>query len=95
MKENELIGLHVARLREQQRLTQGELARRSGISQSHVSRVESGRRGVRLSTLYAIARALGTDAAVILRQTTFESSSLPGAAGSAVMVSGSDRHVTF
>ena len=40
-------------------LTQGELAERSGIRQSNISRIESGRCVPTLTTLNSIARGLG------------------------------------
>lgn len=46
-------------LREQKGLTQGQLAKRMGISQSGVARIEGGDRDPRLSTLRRYALALG------------------------------------
>ena len=53
------IGLRVTRVREVKRLTTADLARRVGISQAQVSRLENGRQGFRSSTLAKIAGALG------------------------------------
>ena len=53
------IGLKVSRLREQQGLTTTELAKRVGISQAQISRLENGKQGFRSSTLAKIAHALG------------------------------------
>ena len=40
-------------------MSQGDLASRSGLSQSHISRIEAGRYSFRLDTLQMIAEALG------------------------------------
>jgi len=53
------IGLKVSKLREKQGLTTTELARRVGISQAQISRLENGKQGFRSSTLAKIAEALG------------------------------------
>lgn len=49
--------------RERQGLTTTELARKVGISQAQISRLENGKQGFRSPTLERVARALG----VILR----------------------------
>jgi len=53
------IGLRVHRLRESQGLTSTELAKRVGLSQAQISRLENGKQGFRSSTLARIAEALG------------------------------------
>ena len=53
------IGLKVSKLREQQGLTTTALAKRVGISQAQISRLENGKQGFRSSTLARIAEALG------------------------------------
>ena len=53
------IGLKVSKLREEQGLTTTELAKRVGISQAQISRLENGKQGFRSSTLTRIAKALG------------------------------------
>jgi DNA-binding XRE family transcriptional regulator len=45
--------------RRQLRLTQAEVAARAGLPRSTVAKVESGMRNARLSTLMAMARAMG------------------------------------
>ena len=55
------IGIRIANVREEMRMTQTDLAHRSGISQSHISRLESGNRGVRIATLRQIAWALNVE----------------------------------
>jgi len=53
------IGLRVSKLREQQGLTTTALAKRVGISQAQISRLENGKQGFRSQTLAKIAHALG------------------------------------
>lgn len=47
-------------------LTQGELAARVGISQSHLSKIENGTTSVRGDVLLALAAALNLDPAAAL-----------------------------
>ena len=54
-----LVGQQIKRLREQRGFSQSELARRVDMNPSGVSRAESGKHGLSLDTLTAIARALG------------------------------------
>ncbi len=42
-------------------LTQAQLADKSGVTQSEISRIEKGRYSPRLSTLFSLARALNKD----------------------------------
>jgi transcriptional regulator with XRE-family HTH domain len=54
--------LRIRELRERQGWSQAELARRAGVAQSMVSRLERGRlESVHLPTLEKLARALGCD----------------------------------
>jgi len=53
------IGLKINKLREQQGMTTTDLAKRVGISQAQISRLENGKQGFRSATLARIARALG------------------------------------
>jgi transcriptional regulator with XRE-family HTH domain len=52
------VAANVARLRRQKKLTQVQVAHRSGIHHTEISRIERGLRDVRLSTLVRLARAL-------------------------------------
>lgn len=52
---------NVARLRREKKLSQTEVANRSGIHATEVSRIERGLRDPRLSTLIRLARALEVD----------------------------------
>jgi DNA-binding XRE family transcriptional regulator len=42
-------------------LTQSQLAEKSGVTQSEISRIEKGRYSPRLATLFSLARALNKD----------------------------------
>ena len=53
------IGLRMTRVREGRELSTIGLARRVGISQAQISRLENGKQGFRSSTLVRIADALG------------------------------------
>lgn len=58
-EERKRIGARIAELRTSKGMTQEELAEASGLQQSNLARVESGRYSTRLDTLAAIAAALG------------------------------------
>ena len=47
-------------------MTQGELAERCGLAQSHIARIEAGRYSVGFDTLQAIAEGLGGNVDVIV-----------------------------
>lgn len=53
-----VLAANVARLRRQKKLTQAQVAERSGIHFTEISRIENGLRDLRLSTLVRLARAL-------------------------------------
>ena len=55
------LGERLRKLRDERGMTQVELAHRSGVDQSTISKLESGQRGARpsLTTIRAIERALG------------------------------------
>jgi XRE family transcriptional regulator, regulator of sulfur utilization len=53
------VGAHVRALREAQRLTLSELARRAGIGKATLSELEAGLRNPTLETLYGLTTALG------------------------------------
>jgi DNA-binding XRE family transcriptional regulator len=54
------IGNRIAYLREQQGMTQQELADKSGILRNNISRIEAGRYNVTLDTLSKLSAALGS-----------------------------------
>lgn len=59
------IGQRIAALRNQQGLTQEELAKRAGLQRTHVLRIEHGRYAVTLETIQAIAQALGNTVDIV------------------------------
>ena len=60
------IGVAIRRLRNAAGLTQEEVARRAKLSHGYYQRLEMGRHDPPLSTLRAIAKALGVPAAKLL-----------------------------
>ncbi len=56
--DNRAIGLKITQLREKLGFTTSELAKRVGLSQAQVSRLENGKQGFRSSTLTKLAEAL-------------------------------------
>jgi transcriptional regulator with XRE-family HTH domain len=52
-------GRALAALREQHKLTQLELALRSGFGQGHISSIETGQKSPTLETIRCVAKALG------------------------------------
>ena len=55
------MGFRLKEVREEQKMTQEELERKSGISRQTISAIENGRCGnVMSGTLFALANALGT-----------------------------------
>jgi transcriptional regulator with XRE-family HTH domain len=61
------ISLRLKEFREGKGLSQAELARRSGVSQSTISRIEAGETGgISLGNLERLADALGIHAALLI-----------------------------
>jgi len=58
MDMRKLVGRNLARLRQAHKLTQEELAMRSGFSQQYLSDMERGLKNPTIITLYEIAQAL-------------------------------------
>lgn len=58
-EERKRIGQRIAAIRKSASMTQGELAERCGLAQSHIARIEAGRYSVGFDTLQQIAEALG------------------------------------
>ena len=56
---NRDIGARVSALRQERKMTTTDLARRVGISQAQISRLENGLQGFRSGTLLKMAKALG------------------------------------
>ena len=59
------IGVVVKKLRKDKKMNQGELAKRSGISQTYLSQLEGDKKNPTKSTLYAIAKSLEVPLPVI------------------------------
>lgn len=59
------IGLRIYQLRMLKEWSQDELARRSGLQRSHISRIEAGKYAVTLETIQAIAEAFGMTVDII------------------------------
>lgn len=58
MEAKEQFGLNLRRLRLDAELTQMELSNRSGLDMAEISRLETGQRDVRLSTIVRLADGL-------------------------------------
>jgi transcriptional regulator with XRE-family HTH domain len=57
---------NVSRIRREKKLSQSQVANRTGIHHTEISRIERGRRDPRLSTLLSLARALKVKPARLL-----------------------------
>lgn len=55
---NIILGRKVAKLRKQKEMSTTELAKKSGLSQPQISRLENGKQGFRSATLTRISKAL-------------------------------------
>lgn len=51
-------------LRQNRKLTQGELAKKAGVAQSTIAQIESGRKDPSISTIKLIAKALDVEIAI-------------------------------
>ena len=61
------ITIRLKQFREERQLSQAELARRSGVPQSTISRIEAGDTGsISLANLEKLAEALGVNAALLI-----------------------------
>jgi len=68
--------------RENRRISQRELSTRSGVPQSHISKIEGGNVDLRLSSLVAIARALELEFVLVPRKYLSAVNSIVGSASS-------------
>lgn len=59
MDMRKLVGNNTARIRKEMKLTQEQLAERSGLSQQYISELETGKRNPTIVTIYELACALG------------------------------------
>ncbi len=60
-------GKRIAKLRKEKELTQQQLAEKVNMSVVAIAYIETGKRWVRLSTLYKIANALDVDISELLK----------------------------
>lgn len=58
-EERRRIGERIRELRTKQKMTQSQLAERTGMKRPHITRIEAGSYSVGLDTLQTIAKALG------------------------------------
>lgn len=58
MTENERIGQRIAELRKEKGITQVQLAQKTGMQQSVISRIESGKHAISVVVLAKIAKSL-------------------------------------
>lgn len=61
------LGRNLRRARLDREMTQEEVAERSGVHATEVSRIESGKRDPQVSTVERLAKALGLSAGDLLR----------------------------
>jgi len=64
----EIIGNNVAKYRNQIGITQADLAEKVGISPAFISKVERGKKMVKVQTLFAIAQTLNVSCDALLSQ---------------------------
>jgi UDP-N-acetylglucosamine 1-carboxyvinyltransferase len=57
-QERQRIGRRIAELRKGKKMTQAELAERSGLGQGHIARLEAGQYGATIDVLSSIAGAM-------------------------------------
>lgn len=61
------LGKNLRRARQDRKMTQEEVAERSGVHATEVSRIESGKRDPQVSTVQRLAEAVGLSASDLLR----------------------------
>lgn len=66
--ETEYLAAELKAARKRKDLSQRELAARSGVPQSHISKIESGVVDIRLSSLVALARILEMELVLVPRK---------------------------
>lgn len=64
----EIIGNNVAKYRNQMGITQAELAEKVGISPAFISKVERGKKMMKVQTLFALSKALNVSCDALLSQ---------------------------
>jgi transcriptional regulator with XRE-family HTH domain len=68
MDMRKLVGDNVRRVRGELRITQEQLAERSGFSQQYISDLERGRRNPTVVSLFELAQALGTTPVALISE---------------------------
>ena len=68
MKRKNIVGGNIRKLREKEKLTQEELALRSGLSQGYINQLESGKRRYTQKSLEIIADALSLPVIDLFRE---------------------------
>lgn len=76
------IGAVIKEVRERQRISQNQLAKRSGVSQSAISSIESTTKSPSIDTIRDIASALNTTVTALLKEIDNEQENQPTAQGS-------------
>lgn len=66
------MGRRIRALRDERALTQAELARRSGLSQSNIVRIEAAERSPTLGSLAKVAQGLGVSLADLMADATID-----------------------
>lgn len=64
-----LFGENLRQARLRAKLSQAEVAARSGMGQPYISEIEGGVRDITLGTMSSVARAVGSDVRTLLRRT--------------------------
>jgi transcriptional regulator with XRE-family HTH domain len=60
------MGLRIRRLRKGKDMSQAQLAKRAGLTRVYVTRLEAGKQDPSLSTINALAKALGVPVTALL-----------------------------
>jgi transcriptional regulator with XRE-family HTH domain len=63
-----LFGANLRQARLKAKLSQAEVAARTGMGQPYISEMEKGVRDITLGTMASVARAVGTDVRTLLKQ---------------------------
>jgi transcriptional regulator with XRE-family HTH domain len=66
-KPEDILAKNLRRLRNSTGLSQEELADRAGLHRTYISSIERGERNVTLRTAFLLAKALGVEAADLLK----------------------------
>lgn len=64
-QERQRIGRRIAELRKCKKMTQAELAERSGLGQGHIARLEAGQYGATIDVLSSIAGAMESKVEIV------------------------------